>query len=536
MIASGTRFALLFPMRDQLGKENSSWAIACIGVRAVFGIRALPFAAAVSLCVALPARVHATTLVVSPTGTNGATCGAPTSPCKTIAHAYSLVAAGDTILVKPGTYKNEFNHTWSTGEHVFRLTKDGTEQNPITLRSDVPLAAIIDALDSPMLPSVLSVSGNHHVIEGFKLVNGSHDGIVVWGSHNRFLGNEVAFNGNHGDPTSSYGHDGIYTAENTAGNQFLRNYIHHNGRPQCGSSATCNLDHGLYLCGDGELVANNISANNSSYGLQIAGYQTVSGMRVFHNVFAKNGRSGFVVWHSASDVLIQNNICYENAQHAAVVYDYLPGDGDKLDGVVISNNIFYGNKASNGFYFPKNGGAGAGYSLAANQVVDPMFANASANDFRLSTASSPAVDAGEMLAQITTDFAGTARPQGSGWDIGAYEWSDSSGGASGGTAGSAGTGAGGGNLGGAAGNAGTSGGGTAGSAGTPSAGNGGAGSSGARDGDTSEAPEGCSCHAAGSGRVKESPILAAAALLWLWIRRRRRAAAGCLRSEPGLTS
>jgi len=54
--------------------------------------------------------------------------------------------------------------------------------------------------------------------------------------------------------------------------------------------------------------------------------------------------------------------------------------------------------------------------------VDPMFVNASANDFRLST-NSPAIGAGYALNELfSTDIRGLTR--GAAWDIGAYEFAE----------------------------------------------------------------------------------------------------------------
>ena len=54
-------------------------------------------------------------------------------------------------------------------------------------------------------------------------------------------------------------------------------------------------------------------------------------------------------------------------------------------------------------------------------MVDPRFVNAAAKDFRL-LPNSPLVDVGVALKDVPTDFVGVARPQGSGYDIGAYEF------------------------------------------------------------------------------------------------------------------
>ena len=61
----------------------------------------------------------------------------------------------------------------------------------------------------------------------------------------------------------------------------------------------------------------------------------------------------------------------------------------------------------------------------------PLMANAPASlptspDFKLQTGS-PAINTGfDLTGLLTADFAGTQRPQGSGYDIGAYEFGPSS--------------------------------------------------------------------------------------------------------------
>jgi len=54
---------------------------------------------------------------------------------------------------------------------------------------------------------------------------------------------------------------------------------------------------------------------------------------------------------------------------------------------------------------------------------DPGFVDAAGGDFHLREGS-PAIDAGLDLrgAGVAEDFAGTPRPQGAGYDLGAYEY------------------------------------------------------------------------------------------------------------------
>lgn len=53
--------------------------------------------------------------------------------------------------------------------------------------------------------------------------------------------------------------------------------------------------------------------------------------------------------------------------------------------------------------------------------VDPLFVNPAANDYHL-LRGSPAIDKGTTLSSVGDDRDGTPRPQGAGYDIGAYEY------------------------------------------------------------------------------------------------------------------
>jgi hypothetical protein len=73
-------------------------------------------------------------------------------------------------------------------------------------------------------------------------------------------------------------------------------------------------------------------------------------------------------------------------------------------------SLFYGNTAN------LSGVTGGSHSLTG----DPAFVNPAADDYHLKVTSA-AIDAGTD-AGVTTDFDGKARPQGAGYDIGAYEY------------------------------------------------------------------------------------------------------------------
>ena len=87
---------------------------------------------------------------------------------------------------------------------------------------------------------------------------------------------------------------------------------------------------------------------------------------------------------------------------------------------MVRNNIVVGNRDPNLHNESKT-------TVVDHNMVEgnPRFRDAKANDFHLQPAS-PAIDAGVTIAEVQSDHDGIARPQGKGYDLGAYEYSDES--------------------------------------------------------------------------------------------------------------
>ena len=102
--------------------------------------------------------------------------------------------------------------------------------------------------------------------------------------------------------------------------------------------------------------------------------------------------------------------------------DAVGGSGVRQTGGTAKNNLIVGNGdgSTPGLY-------SAGGTAANNFEGNPFFVNAAGGNYALFTGS-PAIDAGETIAAVTDDFAGTARPQGAAYDLGAIEYTDPSGG------------------------------------------------------------------------------------------------------------
>jgi hypothetical protein len=318
---------------------------------------------------------------------------------KTIPAAYAAASSGDTIIVKSGIYSE-----YQAGYGI-HLNKSG-----ITLRSEVPRGAIVDLLNKSDSNNGFWITGGGHTIDGFMIRNGFLGGMAIWSSNNRIINNEIHHNGNIGNPTSPYGQDGIYANYNASGNLYANNYIHHNGR----SGSEGSGDHGIYLCGDNEVVQNNILTYNSGYGLHIAGYTQesfpgdsaangITNMKVYNNVMAYNGMSGAIIWHMVTGLVFYNNIFYKNKRWGIDSYD---AHGS---GVIYDHNIFFGNT----YQTINTSGGNFTFSRLAEYTSDPMFVNGAAEDYHLTSNSTAAIDKG---LNVGLPFLGSAP------DIGAYEF------------------------------------------------------------------------------------------------------------------
>ena len=361
----------------------------------VGGLRALCFSLVLFL-----ARAQAADLYVSTQG-NDSNAGTSAQPFRTITYAYSRASAGTTIHVLPGVY-SDYTSGW--GIH---LGKSGTASSPIVLKSEVRGGAIIDGQNASDRNQGFYIDGNYNVVDGFEIRNCPHGGISIWADGNRIINNDIHHNGNPAS-TSTNGRDGVYSNEGTSGNYYGGNSIHDNGRT--GS----NYDHGLYLCGQNETVINNLLYRNASSGLQIAGYTTVSNMKVYNNVMAWNGRQGIILWMALSGVDIKNNIIYHNGEEGVHSYD---AHGS---GVVFDHNLNYANGTAD--YNLTGGGSDYSYSMGTTISSDPRLVNNASASFDPHLGSgSPAIGAGLNLSStLTTDIDGAGRPGSGAWDLGAY--------------------------------------------------------------------------------------------------------------------
>ena len=127
----------------------------------------------------------------------------------------------------------------------------------------------------------------------------------------------------------------------------------------------------------------------------------------FINNTIYNNSYGGITLGNASYILsgiVRNNIIVGTSGN---ILTSLSGSGSQ---VVIDHNLFY-----------NPGGYNASNIYGTNYIqADPLFNNPP-TDFSLQSGS-PAINAGSATAAPATDYIGTSRPQGVGYDIGAYEY------------------------------------------------------------------------------------------------------------------
>jgi len=151
---------------------------------------------------------------------------------------------------------------------------------------------------------------------------------------------------------------------------------------------------------------------------------------VENNLVYNNGARGIAVY-SSSHVDVVNNTAYQNARSADINSDVMCSNNDD---VRYLNNVIFARSNKTILSISSCTSATFDYNLYFNGTVeflgthdivaDPRFANASLDpaeaDFTLSPAS-PAIDSGTEVLAPLLDIFGNGRPEGMGYDRGAYE-------------------------------------------------------------------------------------------------------------------
>lgn len=209
-------------------------------------------------------------------------------------------------------------------------------------------------------------------------------GIYVTGDRNTIENNNV-----HG---VSYGGIHVYHNSGNPTSNIIRNNRIHDIAVSSWFNAADTRFFGILVYGTTNTVYNNVIYNNSvpynalSPGNACIQLYNATGTTIYNNTCTGNTSEGIWINSGSTSTTVRNNLFYNNTQ--ADIQDDNAGSSTK------SNNTISGNA---------------------------LFANAGSGDYRL-LLGSPAIDTGFTVGAVTTDFNGVVRPQGSAYDIGAYEF------------------------------------------------------------------------------------------------------------------
>jgi hypothetical protein len=363
---------------------------------------------------------------VSPSGNDG-NPGTQSEPWLTVDHAASVAAAGDTVNVEPGAY--------SLGAQL-TLGNSGTAAAPITFVSTVPHGAQVTLTPDSTADRVVEIDGDYVTWDGFDVTAPNYSygrlGIITYGTGDAVTGNYV-----HDiartvctDATSVHGGAGIDVTTHVAGYPTATHAVIDSNLVERIGPATAGLQcdrdiQGVYISTPSNTVINNIISTVSGIAIQAfhnPNYEVIANNDMDHAGFY-GVLVGCALDPTAGDLtavhnLIVNNIARDNAGVGFREYKDSNPDGTYC---TVSNNQFENNDSYN------NGGGEYGLypddqsTYTGGIDADPLYVDYVNGDYHLQ-AGSPAIDSGTSTGAPGHDYAGTPRPQGAGYDTGAYEY------------------------------------------------------------------------------------------------------------------
>jgi hypothetical protein len=340
---------------------------------------------------------------VSPSGADSAP-GTLSRPWRTIQSGIDRLGPGGTLAIRAGVYTENVS-----------ITRSGTGARPLTVRSYQRERVVLrPALRSPSYP--------------LKLKNAAYvrvQGLVIEGASTPNTVNVYALGATH-DVEISYCEirgarfgSGVFVDNGTRAVRLLANLVHDNDEPG-------RQHHGIYFEGARGLIANNVVyGHDQGFGIQIRSDAAAgpADVVVANNTVSGNALGGIVVEHTASRVMIVNNIAAGNGGTGIRGYfseEDHPGDPVGR-GNVVRNNLIFGNGGYGNLHSDTTPSGGVILSFgAANRVANPRFMNPATRNYRLRPGS-PAL--GRSLPRYTParDRDGRRRIRRASLDLGAYE-------------------------------------------------------------------------------------------------------------------
>lgn len=393
--------------------------------------------------------------------------GTATQPFRTISRAARTARAGDSVIVMSGTYP----------EYV-EIANSGTVAQPISFIANGKVVVTAPTTTSPA--GLFNVLGKSDiVISGFNVERARY-GIKVDKGRNGVPSERVTLKNNHATLTKSSGirvafsrniivdsnvvektnwggvhemisvintdgfvlknnevfngvfvmngrtiegKEGIDVKDGSRNGQVINNKVHDLHRLgiyvdawdsptydiEISGNVVYNCKQGIALASEAGgllkdiLVANNVTYNNLFSGITVPSWAhngRRENIRIVNNTVHSNAKGGITISTSnITRVDIHNNLISSNGGPA------LYAANARL--ITTSyNNLVSGRSLGNIVNGTFNG--------------DPRFVSATTGNFRLGTGSA-AINKGRTISDVPTDIAGTLRPRGGAYDVGAFE-------------------------------------------------------------------------------------------------------------------
>lgn len=414
----------------------------------------LHFTVLAALILSLNFSAYSTNYFVSESGSNSNNGLTPHTAFATLQYAADLVSAGDSVLVLEGNYDG------------FDIRTNGTQNSPIVFKG-IENNVVIDERNSVTTDGINIENTSWIVIDGFEVKDQPRAGIRAavsdfitiknnychnnfrWGIFTGFT-HDLTLENN----TCSYSEDehGIYVS-NSSDRPIVRNNHSFNNNG-CG----IHMNGDISMGGDGiisdAVVEGNILHDNGYGGGAAINMDGVQDSEIFNNLIYNNHATGIAMFQIDGGEASKNNKVYNNT----VIQ---PSDGrwciisvDGSTGNTLYNNILINHhnyRGSVALDAASMTGFVSDYNILVNRLSDDdgnsnmtlsqwqsfgydihsmianpeeqIFVDYPNNNFRL-LQNAQAVNAGTnlVLPTVFEDLDDISRPQGSGFDIGCYEY------------------------------------------------------------------------------------------------------------------
>lgn len=348
---------------------------------------------------------------------------------------------GDTLVIRAGTYTEVLTtntQSWPSGTSY---------ANAATIKAQTGESVII----KPNSNNGVGLSGPaaYLVFDGLIVDGGNCTSCneLVWigngANHIRFLNTEIRNNPNGQNLVSIGGsfiefiggsvHDAHGTAPvQTTSNGFYGFYI--GGKDNLIDTVkvyNC-VAYGIHVYNEGNTPDRNVIRNSQVYNINAVSsgalttgilLGTGTGNMAYNNVVRDIGVVGYGLGISTG-----NNASGSKIYNNTVTRTYYGITTSNTSGPIIKNNVLFSNTGAHYNDYGNTSNASLANNLCSSSgtgcalVGDPLFVDIASNNYALQ-ALSPAIDRGTTLTDMPAyDLNQTVRPQGAGWDLGAYEY------------------------------------------------------------------------------------------------------------------